>query len=96
SGGRASMDLIGLVKGKYTKDPLFGPVVNSPKDFQNFELKNDALYLKIQQDVRLLCIPDIMYNSRKVREIIIDEAHSLLAHLGSRKTLAYLRSHVWW
>jgi len=24
------------------------------------------------------------------------EAHSLLAHLGANKTLAYLRDHIWW
>ncbi|KIY61560.1 hypothetical protein CYLTODRAFT_324105, partial [Cylindrobasidium torrendii FP15055 ss-10] len=96
SGGRASLDLVGLVKGNYSSDPLFGPVIQSPKDFRNFEIHNEALYLKIQQDIKLLCIPDIVHNTRKVREVVIDEAHSLLAHLGARKTLAYLRAHVWW
>lgn len=35
-------------------------------------------------------------NGRTLREIFISEAHSLLAHLGSVKTLSYLRDHVWW
>lgn len=33
---------------------------------------------------------------RNVHEIVIAEAHSLLAHLGASKTLAYLRDNVWW
>jgi len=28
--------------------------------------------------------------------MVIDQAHSLLAHLGARKTLSYLREYVWW
>ncbi len=48
------------------------------------------------EDCELLCIPDYVHKGRSVKEIVIDEAHSLLAHLGTRKTLAYLRDHVWW
>jgi Integrase zinc binding domain len=29
-------------------------------------------------------------------EIIILEAHSILAYLGASKTLGYLKDHVWW
>ncbi|GAW10035.1 ribonuclease H-like partial [Lentinula edodes] len=38
----------------------------------------------------------IIIDSRSVQEIIISEAHSLLAHLGASKTIDYLRDHVWW
>ena len=31
-----------------------------------------------------------------MEEIIISEAHSLLAHLGASKTLSYLRDYIWW
>ncbi len=48
------------------------------------------------EDRELLCIPDLIYKGRSIKDIVIDEGHSLLAHLGSRKTLAYLRGHVWW
>ena len=37
-----------------------------------------------------------MINGRNIHEIIISEAHSVLAHLGANKTLNYLRDHVWW
>ena len=31
-----------------------------------------------------------------LHKMIIDQVHSLLAHLGSKKTLSYLREYVWW
>lgn len=48
------------------------------------------MYLK-QKGKKLLCIPDIWIGQRKARELVISEAHSLLAHLGPSKTV-----YVWW
>jgi len=35
-------------------------------------------------------------SGRRLQEMIVDQAHSLLAHLGAYKTLLYLREFVWW
>lgn len=40
--------------------------------------------------------PKVLIQGRSAREIVISEAHSMLAHLGANKTLDYLRDHVWW
>ena len=46
---------------------------------------------------QVLCIPEkATVGQHTLREILISEAHSLLAHLGMVKTLAYLRDHMWW
>ena len=37
-----------------------------------------------------------MVDGQNVREHLIEQAHSLLAHLGTTKTLTYLREHLWW
>jgi len=39
---------------------------------------------------------DIMVSDRKIRELIISQAHSILAHLGPQKTLHYLKDNIWW
>ena len=44
----------------------------------------------------MIYIPDIWIGKRTMQEMIIDQAHSLLAHLGSKKTLLYLQEYVWW
>ncbi|QRV93625.1 Transposon Tf2-1 polyprotein [Ceratobasidium sp. AG-Ba] len=44
----------------------------------------------------LLCIPNVKIGERLAREVVITHAHSILAHLGARKTLQWLRTQVWW
>ncbi|KAJ8507317.1 hypothetical protein ONZ45_g10305 [Pleurotus djamor] len=83
------------LKSRYSEDPTFRDIVAKPSEYRNFEVQNDLLYLK-QNGKSLLCIPKVLINGRSAREIIIAEAHSILAHLGYAKTLAYLREHVWW
>ncbi|KAG2052166.1 hypothetical protein BDR06DRAFT_837294, partial [Suillus hirtellus] len=73
----------------------FKRILDSPKDFRNFYLEQGLIRLQLH-DRRLLCIPDVKVSGRTVREVIISQAHSLLAHLGASKTLTYLREHVWW
>ena len=43
-----------------------------------------------------LTIPDIKVNGQSIREVIIHQGHSILAHLGGHKTVIYLRDQVWW
>lgn len=95
NGGQEPIDLLSSLKGNYGQDPLFSKVVQNPKEFKNFDIANEVLYLKLP-DRKVLCLPSIMVGTRNIREIVISNAHSLLAHLGSKKTLTYLRDHVWW
>lgn len=89
------IDLPAELRGKYELDPTFQPIIAKPKDFRNFEVEGQLIYLK-GQGRRALCIPKIAIKGRSAREIVISEAHSMLAHLGASKTIDYLRDHVWW
>ena len=40
--------------------------------------------------------PKAVIQGHSAWELVISEAHSMLAHLGANKTLDYLRDHVWW
>ncbi|PIL28086.1 hypothetical protein GSI_09840 [Ganoderma sinense ZZ0214-1] len=57
---------------------------------------NDGLLYKKHGETYLLCVPDILHGTRRVREILIRHTHLILAHLGYRKTLDALRGEVWW
>jgi hypothetical protein len=85
--------------GRYSEDSFYEAILERPTDYRNFEVqrldKGELIYLK-ERDKRVMCIPDIKVDNRKIRLNIIDNAHSLLAHLGYNKTLTYIRSHVWW
>ena len=89
------LDLLEEIHGKFELDPTFQPIIAKPKEFRNFEVDGQLVYLKKQRK-RVLCIPKISIQGRSAHEIVISEAHSLLAHLGASKTLDYLKDHCWW
>jgi hypothetical protein len=89
------IDLVREIRGKYKSDSFFNKIVENPKSFRNFVEENGLIYLK-EKEKRLLCIPKILIEERNAREVVISEAHSMLAHLGTHKTLNYIRDHVWW
>ena len=93
--GRMDIDMRSELQGRYGEDPFFQKILDKPKEFRNFEYKEQIIYLK-RDDRRVLCIPKVLINGRSAREMVISEAHSMLAHLGSSKTLDYLKDYVWW
>ena len=89
------IDLMSELRNRATEDPFFRIVMEKPHEYRNFEVKEGLLYLK-EHGHPVLCIPKVIIQERSAREVIISEAHSLLAHLGTSKTLDYLWDHVWW
>ena len=84
------------IKGHYKEDAFFQKILEMPCAFKNFELtSNGFIHLKLH-DRDVLCIPDVKVGEWKLHEMVIDQAHSLLAHLRTRKTLSYLHEYVWW
>jgi hypothetical protein len=83
------------IRNKYNDDSFFGKIHSSPNEYKNFSIENGLIFLR-ENGNKLLCIPRLIIQGRNAREIVISEAHSLLAHLGTNKTLTYLRAHVWW
>jgi len=95
SESKDGIDFLNELKGKYTDDPLFKVIIDNPQEHRNFLVEKDLVYLK-NQERKLLCVPNVLIHGRNAREIVLSEAHSLLAHLGANKTLNYLRDHLWW
>ena len=89
------IDLFKEIKGHYSEDKFFKIIVEKPQDFRNFQIKEDLIYVNFEGK-ELLCIPNINTKEKSVYELIISEAHSILAHLGTIKTLYYIRDYVWW
>ncbi|KAJ3474471.1 hypothetical protein NLI96_g12441 [Meripilus lineatus] len=83
------------IKGRYGEDPFFREIVANPKDHRHFKEMGGLIFYD-REGTWLLCIPDVFLGQRKVREMIIEHGHSILAHLGTKKTLDYLKEEVWW
>jgi hypothetical protein len=88
-------DFPACLKGRYGEDNFFKAILQKPREFKNFVVKDELIFLG-SNDGLVLCIPACTLNGRSVREVIVSHAHSILAHLGSQKTIAYLRNQVWW
>ncbi|KAF7375484.1 DNA/RNA polymerase [Mycena sanguinolenta] len=95
SEGDPSMDLPSCLKNRYSEDAFFKNILENPTHYKNFECKDGLIFLK-EHTSRFLCIPDVLIGKRSAREIVITHAHSILAHLGPRKTMYYLKDNVWW
>lgn len=93
--GDPTIDIYASITNKYSEDPFFKVILSQPANFKNFDVSNGLIFLK-SNEKKILCVPDVIINQRRVREILISHAHSLLAHLGTRKTVIYLRESVWW
>ena len=94
--GESGMEMPGCMRGRYVEDPYFKRIFAAPDQFQHFRYVDGLLYKVTEEGLYLLYIPDIMVGSRQIREVLLRHAHSILAHLGTRKTVEYLRGEVWW
>ena len=57
----AGIDLLKELKGHYQEDPIFQSVLDKPKEFRNFKVKDGLVYLKLN-GTNLLCIFKMMIN----------------------------------
>ena len=78
--------LLQEVKGQYKEDSFFEKILETPRVFKNFSLTDDGFIRLKPHDRIMICIPDIQIGERTLWEMIINQVHSLLAHLGSVKT----------
>lgn len=93
--GDPTLDIHQHLKGRYGEDAFFKVILEDSAAYKNFQVSNELIFVK-ENDSQVLCIPDIMIGERRVREMLISHAHSILAHLGPKKTVTYLRNNVWW
>ncbi|EJF58311.1 hypothetical protein DICSQDRAFT_67393, partial [Dichomitus squalens LYAD-421 SS1] len=87
--------LEGALHNRYAEDAFFAPIVKNPHQYKNFRVSDGLVFLR-ERGRELLCIPHVLVNGHNAREIVISHAHSLLAHLGPKKTADLLCDHVWW
>jgi hypothetical protein len=43
----AGIDLLRELRGSYQDDPIFKSILDRPKEFRNFEVQNELVYLKL-------------------------------------------------
>ena len=89
-------NFLDVVKKGYAIDPLFRKIKERPSDYRKFEVKDGLIWSKNHIGEPVLCVPRAKSGERSTVEIVIDQAHIALGHLGSRKTRDYIRRWYWW
>ena len=90
-----SMSFPDCIRDWYSEDGFFKPILENPEEFTNFETR-DGLILFKSEGIETVAIPDVKVGGRSVREVLIRQGHSILAHLSDEKTATYMRDQVWW
>jgi len=84
------------VRAGYKDDPLFKKIRENPDQFSRFRWLDSLLYMDRTGGLPVLCIPRTMHGSRKLTEIIIDNAHRTIGHAGNERTNKYIHKFYWW
>ncbi|KAI0069684.1 hypothetical protein K474DRAFT_1565942, partial [Panus rudis PR-1116 ss-1] len=85
------------VRSGYGNDKFFRTVLQVPSQHKAFSLgDNNLLYINTNAGDKVICIPSVQLNGRRLTEIVIETAHSVLGHFGTQKTSDYIRRWFWW
>lgn len=93
-------DVRNEIRAAYHKDQFFKKVIEQ-KDLANpnanFKCIEGFWFHKRAEDSNdRLCIPKIEVKGIDIRQAIISEAHTRLAHCGNLRTLKYIQNYVYW
>ena len=95
---RETVDFEHLVREGYQHDKVLAKVVEQPGEHPSFRLRNGLLWYAppSSPDLNVLCIPRTRVRNRSLTEIVLDEAHRAIGHLGAQRTSDYVRRWFWW
>jgi hypothetical protein len=87
-----------VIKSQYSTSILGWYIVISMlwKDHKSFEVIKGIIYRKNNAKNKVICIPESDVRGRKLTELVIDQAHRIVGHLGARITESYARRFFWW
>ena len=95
-GGKNIPDLEKLCRNAYQNNKTFWKIIKHPKDHKSFEITNGVIYHKTNADNKVICIPESNIRGRRLTELVINQAHRIVGHLGAHITESYAQRFFWW
>lgn len=92
----STVDLFKEVRKGYEHDSTFAKIVIAPQEHKLFRLEKGILYMRLNRETEVVCVPRSIVARRRLTEIVIDQAHQALGHMGPQKTSEYVRRWYWW
>ena len=85
-----------LCRDGYPSDKVLQKILDRPGDHKLFEVKDGLIHYSPNSETRAMCIPHAEFRGRKVIELVIDQVHRIVGHMGPRITTNYARRYFWW
>ena len=85
-----------LCRDGYTSDKTFRKILEHPDNHKIFEVDNNLIYYSPNSETRALCIPHSEFRGRRVTELVLDQVHRIVGHMGPSITNNYARRNFWW
>ena len=89
-------DFLDKVRTGYQKDPLFSKIILEKESHASFRENNGLIYSRNRRGHEVLCIPRVVTKDYSLMALVIEQAHTILGHLGAQKTADYIRRWYWW
>jgi len=91
------IDLASVVSKFYHKDPMFSKILTQPEAHLGFRIKQNLIWTKNQMKHDVVCLPwKAFLRGRRLVEVILDNAHTMIGHFGQSSTLWYIHRYYWW
>jgi hypothetical protein len=69
---------------------------STPEWYRNFPINDSLIVTENAQGHQVTCIPLGIFKGRRLTEIIVNQVHCILGHLGAQKTNEYVCCWFWW
>ena len=94
--GERRPNLERLCREGYTSDKTFRKILEHPGGHKSFEVNDGIVHYTPNPDKRALCIPHSKFRGRKLTELVLDQVHRVIGHMGMHITASYVRRLFWW
>jgi hypothetical protein len=84
------------MKEGYASDAMMSKILANPKQHPNFQIKDGLIWRMTQNGEEVVCMPKGTYNEKSLHGTITEQAHEIVGHYGTDKTVAYIRRWYWW
>ncbi len=89
-------DLRKILRNGYKNDSVAQKVLQNPTHHERFRVNQDLVEHLDNRGNWVLLVPQVMHGRKRLAQVLLDQAHSLVGHLGYSKTNEYVRRWFWW
>lgn len=82
------------IRNRYSEDKVYAPVLANPEEFTSFAVRDGLIFFE-SEGIETVAVPNVCFRNKNVREVLIKQGHSILAHLSDEKAATYMSNRVW-